>query len=455
MHKDRILVVEDEKAWRDTISAYLELQGCEVMCAATCAEAEPMWRRSRPDVAILDYSLPDGNALSLLPRLRASDSLIPIIILTGHGSIELAVETVKLGASYFLTKPTALDALFEMIQSTIENRRNQQKQSGENNRQEEELIDPFMGHSPAIRKVEELANKISRAGSPVLIQGETGSGKGVLARWIHANSRRSTQPFLDLNCAGLSCDLLETELFGHEKGAFTGAMQNKVGLLEVAHKGSVFLDEIGDIDLAVQSKLLKVLEEKRFRRLGDVRERLVDIRLIAATHRDIATMARDGEFRSDFYFRISTIPLMIPALRDRLEDIPVLARYFVDQLVDDLSAGEIELSEGAIRSLQSYAWPGNIRELRNVLERAILLRDGQQLTERDLHFDTRTVPEPGATRSARTLDEIERQHIEETLLTEGGRVQSAANRLGIPRSSLYQKIKRYGIVRPGQISLVH
>jgi len=455
MLKDRVLVVEDEKQWRETISAYLELQGCEVICAETCAEAEQLWRAMLPDVAVLDYSLPDGNALKLLPRLIASDSSIPIIILTGHGSIDLAVEAVKLGASQFLTKPIELAALYVMIQASIENRRNRQKQLAEKSRQRREQTDPFLGHSAAIRKVEELARKVVGADSPVLIQGETGTGKGVLARWIHAQGPRAAEPFLDLNCGGLSRDLLETELFGHEKGAFTGALQKKVGLLEIAHKGTVFLDEIGDVDLVVQSKLLKVLEEKEFRRLGDVRDRRVDIRLIAATHQDIPRLVREHQFRSDFYFRISTIPLIIPALRNRLEDISALTQYFVSHLACDLSAGNIELSDGAIRALQSYSWPGNIRELRNVLERAILLREGQCLSERDLHFDIQTVPEPVASRSVRTLDQIERQYIEEILMIEGGRVEAAAAKLGIPRSSLYHKIKQYGISRPGLISLVH
>lgn len=455
MLKDRVLVVEDERQWRETISTYLELQGCEVVCALTCAEADHLWRRIRPDVAVLDYRLPDGNALQLLPRLKASDSSIPIIILTGHGSIDLAVEAVKLGASQFLTKPIELAALFVMIQSSVENRRNRQKQLVEKNRQRRERIDPFLGRSAAIRKVEELANKVAGADSPVLIQGETGTGKGVLTRWIHAHGQRAAEPFLDLNCGGLSHDLLETELFGHEKGAFTGAFQNKVGLLEIAHKGTVFLDEIGDVDLAIQGRLLKVLEEKQFRRLGDVRDRHVDIRLIAATHQDIVGMVREHQFRSDFYFRVSTIPLNIPALRDRLEDIPTLTQYFVDHLADDLSAGHIELSDGVVRALQSYSWPGNIRELRNVLERAILLREGQFLSERDLRFDIQIVPEPVARSSVRTLDQIERQYIEEVLLIEGGRVEATAAKLGIARSSLYHKIKRYGISRPGLISLVH
>jgi DNA-binding NtrC family response regulator len=285
----------------------------------------------------------------------------------------------------------------------------------------------------------------------VLIQGETGTGKGVTARWIHAHSSRSSESFVDLNCGGLSHELLETELFGHEKGAFTSAMQSKTGLLEIAHKGTVFLDEIGDVDLQVQPKLLKVLEEKQFRRLGDTKDRRVDIRLVAATHQDIVSMLQAGKFRSDLYFRISAVPMLVPALRDRMEDIPLLAEHILRQLCIDLAVGEITLAAGAISALQAYSWPGNIRELRNVLERAVLLREGPQLTERDLHFDIRVAPHTSSAGRVRTLEQVEREYIEEILSLEGGRVSAAAERLGIPRSSLYHKIKEHHITRPSSI----
>jgi len=327
----------------------------------------------------------------------------------------------------------------------------------EKSRQSRDRVDPFLGRSPVIRRLAEICARVVASDSPILIQGETGTGKGVLAHWFHENSSRSPEPFVDLNCGGLSRELLESELFGYEKGAFTGAVQSKAGLLEIAHKGTVFLDEIGDVDLQLQPRLLKVLEEKQFRRLGDIRDRRVDVRLVAATHQDIARLIREKQFRSDLYFRINTIPLTTPALRERVEDIPMLAEYFLKRLPRDTrTGGEAELSEGALRALQSYSWPGNIRELRNVLERAVLLSDNKVLRERDLHFDLPSeVPSSqGAASNLQTLDELEKEYIERILSIENGRVEAAAKRLGIPRSSLYNKLKQYGIVRhPGPATL--
>jgi transcriptional regulator with GAF, ATPase, and Fis domain len=300
--------------------------------------------------------------------------------------------------------------------------------------------------STAIQQLQEVAEKVAKAESPVLIQGETGSGKGVLAHWIHSSSTRSQAPYVDLNCAGLPRDLLETELFGHDKGAFTGAVQAKIGLFDAAHKGTLFLDEIGDIDLAVQPKMLKVLEEKRFRRLGDVKDRMVDVRLIAATHRDLAAMVRKGSFRDDLYFRISTLPVVIPPLRQRPEDIPLIARNLLSQLSTDMGR-RVEITDPALQKLQEYQWPGNIRELRNVLERAVLLGSSSVLNEASVRFDPLNVPGTFAISGVRTLEEMEREHIQTVLSLEHGRVESAARRLGIPRSSLYLKLKQYGIER--------
>src|SRR5581483_7331573 len=308
-----------------------------------------------------------------------------------------------------------------------------------------EAVDPFHGTSAAIRELAEQANKVRSAESPVLIQGETGTGKGVLARWLHDNSPRADEAFVDLNCAGLTRDFLETELFGHEKGAFTGAGASKQGLLEVAHRGTAFLDEIGDVDLQVQPKLLKVLEEKKFRRMGEVRDRRVDIRLIAATHHDVARLVRENRFRSDLYFRISTIPLVVPPLRDRAEDIPLLARMLLRSLATDLGRGHLDLSPDAERALQAYSWPGNIRELRNVLERAVLLGDQNLLDAKHLRFDDHSRPDWWPQNSNLTLQELERWYIEKVLEEERGRVDQAASRLGIPRSSLYQKIKKHSL----------
>jgi DNA-binding NtrC family response regulator len=290
---------------------------------------------------------------------------------------------------------------------------------------------------------------VAASSSPILIEGETGSGKGVLAKWLHRNGSRGDEPLVDMNCAGLSREFLETELFGHEKGAYTGAVSSKPGLLEVAHRGVVFLDEIGDLDPQVQPKLLKVLEEKRFRRLGEVRDRQVDIQLIAATHQDLSTLTRESKFRSDLYYRISTIPLRVPSLRERPEDIPVLARRLLQGLAADLGRRGLRLSDEAEGRLGRYAWPGNVRELRNVLERALLLAGGDVIDAGDLRFEGPGAPSPDAgPGSALTLEELERMHIARVLQDLGGRVAEASQRLGIPRSTLYQKIKKFGIPLP-------
>ena len=445
MARNKVLVVDDEPAVRFGIRDFLEQQGYEIEEADSCKEAQHLFRTSRPDIVIADYMLQDGTALDLLPRLKDIDADIPLLVLTAHGSIDLAVRAIKEGAEQFLTKPLELPALEVILQRLLEKQRNAHKQMASRSRQVRQAIDPFIGNSAAIRALAEQARKLLTTESPVLILGETGTGKGVLARWLHENSPRAEEAFVDLNCAGLSRELLETELFGHEKGAFTSATTSKQGLFEVAHRGSIFLDEVGDVDLQIQPKLLKVLEEKRFRRVGDVRDRQVDVRLIGATHQDIGQLVREKKFRDDLYFRISTIPLSFPALRDRIEDIPDMARYLLNKVSGDLGRGEIELTNDCLQALQTYSWPGNVRELRNVIERAVLLSDQKQIGLKDLHFDGHTSVGAPFLDTRLTLIELEKQHIERVLQEEKGRVEKAAKRLGIPRSSLYQKIKKHQI----------
>ncbi len=434
MSRNRILVVDDEPGVRFGIRDFLEQQGYEVEEAESCNDAQHVFRTSRPDVVISDYMLADGTALDLLHRLKEIDPGIPLLVLTAHGSIDLAVRAIKEGAEQFLTKPIEMPALQVILQRLLEKQRNHHKS-----------LASKIGTSSAIRALSDQAKKILSTESPVLILGETGTGKGVLARWLHENSPRSEEAFVDLNCAGLSRELLETELFGHEKGAFTSATASKQGLFEVAHRGTIFLDEVGDVDLQIQPKLLKVLEDKRFRRVGDVRDRQVDVRLIAATHQDIGKIVREKKFRDDLYFRISTIPLSFPPLRERTEDIPILGRYLLNKLSADLGRGEIQLNDDCVKALQSYSWPGNVRELRNVIERAVLLCDEKSIGLKDLNFDGHTKVGSAFLDSRLTLLELEKQHIERVLQEERGRVEKAAKRLGIPRSSLYQKIKKHQI----------
>ena len=445
MSRGRVLIVDDEPTSRLTVRDFLQMRGFEVLEAPNCAVARELQVAERPEAAVVDYALPDGNAFDLLKVFRESDPGLAVVILTGYGTIDLAVRAIRQGADHFMTKPVALDTLATLVERLIEARRDRRhmraKLTGSR------VIDPFVGTSRVIRELAEEARRVLASESPVLIRGETGSGKGTLAQWIHAHGSRASEPFVDLNCAGLSRELLESELFGHEKGAFTGAVAAKPGLFEAADRGTMFLDEIGDLHLDVQAKLLKALENKRFRRLGEVRERTVDVRLVAATHVDLAARVREGSFRTDLYFRIHALPLKVPALRERPEDIQVLAGQILATLASELRRPGIVLDPAALAHLERYAWPGNIRELRNVLERAVLYSADARIGVESLRFDEGASPLANAPSQdlELTLAELERLHITRVLAAEGGRVERAAARLGIPRSTLYQKIKVMGI----------
>jgi DNA-binding NtrC family response regulator len=450
--RSRILVVDDEAGIRFGVRDFLTAHGYDVDEAEDCRGAEAGFRMNRPDAVILDHVLPDGDALTLLPRLRAVDASVPVVVLTGHGSIDLAVRAVKEGAEQFLTKPVELASLEVVLQRLLDARRTRRRQLAGQARESRTEIDPFLGDTPAVRRLAEQAERVAAADRPVLIQGPTGSGKGVLARWLHNHGPRADEALVDLNCAGLSREFLESELFGHEKGAFTGAAASKPGLLEIGHRGSLFLDEIGDMSPEVQPKVLKVLEEQRFRRMGEVRDRHVDVRLIAASHHDLVSLVQEKRFRSDLYFRISTLPLSVPSLAERASDIPLLAASILQRLGPELGRGTVTLSPAAETTLLRYPWPGNIRELRNVLERAVLLGGSARIEPQDLRFDDGLAELPGARASSLTLLEVERRHIELVLREENGHVERAARRLGIPRSSLYQRIKQLGL-RPSAAGL--
>jgi DNA-binding NtrC family response regulator len=445
MSKKTVVIGEDDPAIRSALAEFLRSLTYEVVEAATCESIKRAFKTSCPDAAVLDYSLPDGTALDLLPLLKQSSPTVPLIVLTGNGTIQLAVEAIKEGAEQFLTKPVEMSAIAVVLERALTNHRNHQKQLAGQAREERESVNPFLGTSDAIRNLAEQAERVCISDCPVLIAGETGSGKGVLARWLHNHSPRAEEPFVDLNCAGFGRELLETELFGHEAGAFTGAVQRKVGLLEVAQRGTAFLDEIGDMDLQVQPKLLKILEEKRFRRLGDVQERHLDVRLIAASHEDLAQLVRHKKFRSDLYFRVNTVVLRVPPLRERLEDIPVLAQQFFERVAVDLGRLHLTLSDRAVKTLASYSWPGNVRELKNTMERAVLLARDETICPRDLLLEEVNLEKLTENGPHVTFREAQILHLQKALCVEGGNIARTASRLGMTRSSLYNKLKTFGI----------
>jgi len=455
--RTRVLLVDDDAGIRFGLREFLTDCGFEVTEAVSCETAIQALRSGLSDLALMDFALPDGDALALLPRLREVAPDLGVVLLTGHGSVDLAVRAIKSGADHFLCKPVQLAELESILRGLARQRHLERARRAERVRRDRHPIDPFAGSSRAIRALAAEAARVAESDAPTLILGPTGSGKGVLASWLHARSPRADEPFIDINCASLSPEFLSSELFGHRRGAFTGAIADKRGLLQVAHRGTLFLDEIGDMPGDIQPRLLKVLEEGRYRPLGDVEDREADVRLIAATHHDLGAKVAKGEFREDLYFRVHTLPLRVPALRERLEDLPLLASRMLTTLAHDSGRPEPRLEPEMVRLLQSHDWPGNLRELHNVLERALLLSRDRELELGDLNIESRSPLrassvrwEPGA---PLPLEEVERRHILATLDQHHSNVQAAAAALGVPRSSLYQKLQRFGIRlrgRPGR-----
>ena len=441
-----ILIVDDDESIRFALDRFLSRKGFKCHLAEDLRSALATLEKTSFDAAIIDWSLPDGNGVELLHQLRSIDDSLPVTMLTGHGTIDLAVQALRDGAEHFLTKPVDLETLYNIVLRAIRSRRNHLMTLATRDKERREAINPFFGESAAIRKLASETRRVAEAAVPVLLIGETGSGKGVLARWIHESSLRRSEAFVDLNCAGLPRELLESELFGHARGAFTSAVSAKNGLFEYANGGTLFLDEIGDLPLELQPKLLKVVEEKTFRRLGEVKNRRTNARFIAATHKDIEELSRDGTFRADLYYRLSTVVLRIPPLRERGRDVLSLAEAMIPKLAIELRKPAPNLSDGAKEAMLDYGWPGNIRELKNVLERAILMRDVATLEAIDLGLN------PTFERTRRgnvlTLQEAERNYLQSVIPSMGVTIGEAAPVLGISRSALYEKLRKYGIRMP-------
>ncbi|HSE87831.1 MAG TPA: sigma-54 dependent transcriptional regulator [Candidatus Binatia bacterium] len=446
-----IYVVDDDASVREALGNLIRSAGLKV---ETFASAQEFLARPRADVAsclVLDVQLPGLSGLDLQQELAKADVQIPIIFLTGHGDIPMSVRAIKAGALEFLTKPFNDEDLLHAIQQGIA-RDHRARQQRENITQHH--FEEIVGTSAAIRDVLNQVEVVAPTESTVLILGETGTGKELIARAIHTVSSRSSRPFVKLNCAAIPSGLLESELFGHEKGAFTGAVAQRLGRFELAHGGTLFLDEVGDIPLELQPKLLRVLQEHEFERLGSTRTQRVDVRLVVATNRDVAQMVREKQFREDLYFRLNVFPIRIPPLRERAGDIPLFVRYYVDKYAQRMNKRIETIPEEAMEALCSHSWPGNIRELQNFIERAVILTRGSVLEIQTGELERST---PTASTTVRTLEDVERHHILQVLQETRGVIggpHGAALRLGMKRTTLVSKMERLGISRYSNASLV-
>jgi DNA-binding NtrC family response regulator len=443
---DTLLLVDDDVAVLRAIGEYFERTGYEVWREASAEQAMETFHRVRPDVVLLDLHLPDASGLVVLERLRREGG--SVVLLTGQGDIETAVKAMQLGAENFLTKPVDMVHLAAAIARVAEKARLSRQNARLRALDHEGKGIGSLGVSPAMqdlaRQIELLA---ATDRSTVLLQGESGTGKGWVARIVHNLSPRASGPFVEVNCGGLSATFLDSELFGYEKGAFTDAKERKVGLFELADHGTIFLDEIGELALELQPKLLHVLETKKFRRLGGTRELTVDVRLITATNRDLVSDVESGRFREDLYYRLNVMPLTIPPVRDRTREdkLDLMTRILTDLKVELIGCPS-ECSTDVVDRLLSAPWPGNVREMRNVLERSMILARGQRAIGIDhLPPDLRQRSATDRRYHAQSLSEVERQHIERTLRHHGGNRTRAAAELGISRATLINKIKAYGL----------
>jgi DNA-binding NtrC family response regulator len=443
---DSVLLIDDDVDVLRAVGDYFDKIGYEVSRATTAEEGFEAFARLRPDVVILDLHLPDLDGLEVLERLRSQGG--SVILLTGQGDIETAVRAMQLGAEHFLTKPVDLNHLAAATARVGEKIRLARQNAMLRAREHEHEGLESLGVSPAIRELGRQIELLAASErSTVLLTGESGTGKGWVARVLHHLSPRTGGPFVEVNCGGLSATFLESELFGHEKGAFTDAKERRQGLFELADRGTIFLDEIGDLAPELQPKLLKVLETKRFRRLGGSREMTVDARLIAATNRDLVGEVRAGRFREDLYYRLSVMPLKLPAVRERSRDdrLALLTRILAD-LGPQMPGCPSACSAEALDRLLSAPWPGNVREMRNVMERAMILARGAgQIGVEHLPADLRKGGGGDKRHQPQALADVERVHIEKTLKFHGGNRTRAAQELGISRATLINKIKVYGL----------
>lgn len=447
---ERILVLDDDNLLRTVVSERLRRRGYEVSTASNLSEAREALESTHPDAALLDIRLPDGQGTELLEELTAEGD-VPCIMITAHATVESAVEALKQGAEDYLEKPFSLDRLEATLEATLE--RTRLRREVRALRRQEGIRGEVIGSSPAMRKALDLVERVAPAdSSTVLLLGETGTGKGVIARLIHRLSPRADHPFVHVTCSALAETLMESELFGHEKGAFTDARTLKRGLVEVAATGTLFLDEIGELSLAVQSKLLRFIEEHAFRRVGGTEDLKVDVRVVAATNRRIEEEVEEGRFREDLYYRLRVLPIELPRLRHRRSDIPLLAAAFLDRFNGEFGKAVEGFTDPALAVLKDYEWPGNVRELANVVERAVLLTEGDRIEVDALPAEVRQEDDESEGAAAICLgkdgidmDELERDLLVEALrIAEGNRTE-AGRLLGLSRHQVRNRLKKYGV----------
>lgn len=452
--RKHILVVDDEPAYRKILSELLEGIDCAVDVAADGEQAVKMASSSEYDLVITDLSLPKMNGTQVLAAVKRAHPDTPVLLVTGYAAVDTAIEAMKLGAYDYIAKPFNIDHIEMVIGRALERSR----LIDENNYLRGELrekygFDNIIGENPEIQKAYVLAAQVAQTGATVLVLGETGTGKEFLARSIHYQSKRSNGPFVKVNCAALTETLLESELFGHEKGSFTGAIARRLGRFEMAEGGSVFLDEIGDVSPATQLKLLRVLQEKQFERVGGSETLHVDTRIIAATNRDLAKAIKEKTFREDLFYRLNVITIGLPPLRDRKEDVRVLAEHFISKYNVETGKQIGGISDDALQALEAYHWPGNIRELENCIERAVILTNNDIITPQDLYFFSHesSVPAPltaSVSQSASPLcsmKDMEKDHIQRVLSACEWHMSKAAEILEIDRKTLRNKIREFGL----------
>jgi DNA-binding NtrC family response regulator len=446
--KKRILVVEDEDKLRRVLELQLLSAGFDVDKAATAEDGLKLVDRA--DLVLTDLKLPGMDGLQLLTAIRRQNTVVPVIVMTAFGSIETAVDSMKAGATDFLLKPFSLDHLMQVVNKALEVR----ALRDENRKLKEELgrryeYDNIIGRSEAMQEIFATIERVGPTRATVLLAGESGVGKDLIARAIHFHSPRRDRPLVKINCTAIPENLMESELFGYEKGAFTGAQTSKPGKFEQADTGTVFLDEIGDVPANIQVKLLRVLQEREFERLGSNVTRHIDVRVIAATNQDLRAALEQGTFREDLYYRLNVVPMNIPPLRDRKQDIPFLANHFVRKLAPDMGCGVESITEAAMGKLMTYYWPGNVRELENVIERALVMCTGTELDAADIKIEG--APRPRAQNDSHfvpegmTLDQYEQEIIREALRRADGNKSQAARLLGLTRNALRYRLTQMGL----------